>query len=193
MVAAQAHADDVVDLHFAAGAHAGPAADAGVEIDRDGGIGDVEPGVGLFVIELRRIAVASRNPHRRRPPPEHRLAIGALFRRPHVAGQKLEDHLARFHRPIGAGADLHAFGRLADARGRQDALAFDLDHAGAAIAVGPIAGKIDVAQVRDHGPFALGHGPDRLAFSGGDGLAIEDELDPAGHFRCPRGNGSAGG
>ena len=39
------HADHVVDLHFAAGPHAGAAGDAGVEIDRDGRIGDVEFGV----------------------------------------------------------------------------------------------------------------------------------------------------
>ena len=39
-------------------------------------------------------------------------------------------------------------------------------------------------------PASLGDIP--LDF-GGDGLAVEDELDPIGHLTCPRGNGSTGG
>ena len=45
--------------------------------------------------------------------------------------------------------DLHARRRLADARGGQHALALDLDHAGPAVAVGPVAGRGRVAEMRD--------------------------------------------
>ena len=55
------------------------------------------------------------------------------------------------------------FGGLADAACRQHALAFDLDHAGAAIAVGAVAGLRRVAQMRDVDAFALGDLPDGLA------------------------------
>ena len=43
-MAAAGHADDVVDLHFAAGADAEIALDAGVEIDRHGGVAAVGRG-----------------------------------------------------------------------------------------------------------------------------------------------------
>src|SRR5207249_769991 len=43
MMAAERIADDVVDLHFAAGAHAARALDAGVEINRNGRVRQVRP------------------------------------------------------------------------------------------------------------------------------------------------------
>src|SRR4029077_11228651 len=98
--AAIGHADDVVDLHFAAGAHAGAAGDAGVEVDGDGGIGDVEFG-GVVGVELAGEAIAAGDAHRRRPLPEIRLVVGAGIGRPHVAGQQLEHHLARLPGALG--------------------------------------------------------------------------------------------
>ncbi len=65
--------------------------------------------------------------------------------------------------------------RLADAARRQHALAFDLDHAGAAIAVGAIAGLGRITQMRNLDAFALGDLPDRLAFMRVDLTAIEHE------------------
>jgi hypothetical protein len=82
--------------------------------------------------------------------------------------------------------------RLADAGGGQHALAVDLDHAGAAIAVGPVAGQVDVAEMGDPGAFALGHAPDRLALVRDDRFAVEREVDLVRHLRCPRGNAPAG-
>src|SRR5262249_385752 len=75
----------------------------------------------------------------------------------------------------------HAVGGLADAGGREHALALDLDHAGAAIAVGPIAGRRAVAEVRDLHALALRHLPDRLARPGLDLVAVENEFDPIPH------------
>ena len=50
------------------------------------------------------------------------------------------DHAARGLGAVGLGLHLHAGRRRADAARRQHALAFDLDHADAAIAVRPVAG-----------------------------------------------------
>ena len=72
-----------------------------------------------------------------------RLALGL------VGDQQFGDHLARGLGAVGLGLDLHAGRRLADAARGQHALAFDLDHADAAIAVGAIAGLGRVAQMRD--------------------------------------------
>src|SRR5439155_27316997 len=57
------------------------------------------------------------------------------------------------------------------------ALALDLDHAGAAIAVRPVARLGRVAQVRDVDAFALGHLPQRLALARGDLAPVEGEGD----------------
>ena len=53
--------------------------------------------------------------------------------------------------------------RLADAGGRKHPLALHLDHAGPAVAVGAVAGRVLPAQVRDGGAEPLGHLPDGLA------------------------------
>src|SRR5581483_10634394 len=60
------------------------------------------------------------------------------------------------------------------------ALALDLHHAGAAIAVGAVAGLWRVAQMRDLGAFALGDLPDGLAFASDDFAAVEHEGDGLG-------------
>ena len=52
---------------------------------------------------------------------------------------------------------------LADAGGGQHPLALDLDHAGAAVAVGAVARLGQPAQMRDVDALALRHLPDGLA------------------------------
>ncbi len=166
-VAAAGHADDVVDLHFAAGAHAEIALDAGVEIDRHGRMAAVGRG---------RVR-ACRSGWWRRPcgRPRPRISIADRARRlARRAGRKSAARTpsarAVLARSEAAFTFMPARG-LADAARRQHALALDLDHAGAAIAVGAVAGLGRIAQMRDVGAEALGHLP--------DGLALE-RLDFAG-------------
>src|SRR5262249_33621876 len=73
------------------------------------------------------------------------------------------------------GLHLHADRRRALAGRSEHALAFDLDHAGTAIAVGPIVRRGRIAQMRDVAALTLGHLPDRLAGIGFDLLAVELE------------------
>jgi hypothetical protein len=82
---------------------------------------------------------------------------------------------------IRGGDDLHAGGRLADAGRGEHALALDLDHAGAAVAVGPVAGLGQPAQMRDVDALAGGHLPDGLACAGLDLTTIQRERDRIGH------------
>ena len=77
------------------------------------------------------------------------------------------------------GLDDHAFRRGADAGGCKRAFAFNIDHAGPAIAVGAVAGCILVAQMRNRNAFPLGNLPDGFAFLCGDILAVEGESDLA--------------
>ena len=141
-MAAAGHADDVVDLHFAAGANAEIALDAGIEIDRH-----------RHVAAIRR---RRRTPweaalfelHAGRDLPQLGIRIVRVGAIGLVGEQKLGHHLARGLGAVGLRLDLHAWRRRADAARGQDALAFDLDHADAAIAVGAIARLRQIAQVR---------------------------------------------
>ncbi len=144
-MAAAGHADDVVDLHFAAGADAQIALDAGVEIDRHGRMAAVGrrhrdllalgEAAGVDALALGGF-------------PEFRFRIVRHFDRRLVGDQQFGHHLARGLGALGLGLDLHAGAGLADAACRQHALAFDLDHADAAIAVGAVAGLGRIAQMR---------------------------------------------
>ena len=80
----------------------------------------------------------------------HRSRIRIVGVRPVglIGEQKLGDHAARGLGALGLGLDFHAGRRRADAARRQHALAFDLDHADPAIAVGPVAGLRRIAQMR---------------------------------------------
>src|ERR1019366_2593920 len=169
-VAAPGHADDVVNLHFAAGAHTKIALDAGVEIDRHGRMAAV--GVGRVALS----EAAGGNAHAVGPGPEFRLRIVRGLALGLVGNQQLEHHLPRGLGALGGGFDFHAFGRLANAARGQHALALDLHHAGAAIAVGAVAGLGRIAQMRDVGAVALGHLPDGLALERLDLLAVEDDF-----------------
>jgi hypothetical protein len=185
MAGAQAHADDVVDLNFAARAHARAARNAGIEVHGDRGIRDIEDCRSVLAAELRGIALAAGNAHRRRPLPERRLIVGPLLARPHVAREQLEHHAARLHCALRLRRHFHAGRRLADARRGQHALALDLHHARAAVAVDAVARQVHVAQVRDLRAFALSHVPDGLAGCCGDFLAVELENDRIAHFKDP--------
>src|SRR6187549_2993599 len=84
------HADDVIDLHFAASPHAKPAIDAGVEIDCHGRVREVR----LWNAVCRE----SRgfNALYLGPVPKLGHAIGRILARGLVGEQKLHDHAAGF-------------------------------------------------------------------------------------------------
>src|SRR6202035_1052042 len=86
---------------------------------------------------------------------------------------------------------LHADAGRALAGRRQHALALDLDHAGAAIAVGPVVRFGRMAQMRNFMALALCNLPDGLAVDGLDLLAIEFELDFC-HSAASLGTNSSG-
>src|SRR6185437_14489061 len=156
--AALGHADHVIDLHLAAGADAERAIDAGIEIDRHrrvAKIGCRHRGAGGEAAFGDADAIG--------PAPEDGLRRMRRRARRLVGDQQLEHHLAREFGALALRADLHAGRRLADAGRGEDALALDLDHAGAAIAVGAIAGCGLEAEMRDITAGALGGEPDRLA------------------------------
>ena len=94
-----------------------------------------------------------------------------------VGQQQLKHHLARLLCPLRGGLYLHAGSSLALTGRGQHALALDLDHASAAIAIGAVTGGGMPAQVRDVGAMALGDLPNGLARGGFDWLAVELERD----------------
>ena len=169
---ATSHADDIVDLHFSAGTDAEIALNAGVEIDRHGRM----TAIG------RRLAMrgkpAGADVHAVGPRPEFGLRIvrrGLAVRL--IGNEQFEDHLPRSLGAVGRRLHFHAFGGLADAASGQHALAFDLHHAGAAIAIGAVAGLGRIAQMRDVDAEALGDLPDGFVLARGNILAVEDKFD----------------
>ena len=190
MMPAIGHADNIVDLDFTAGAHTGAAGNAGIQIDRNRRVGDVVQSVigdrACFrVLMLARQALASRNPHTPGPLPEFGFGIRALLLRLHIRCKHLEDHCAGFFGTLGFGADHHVRCRLANAGCSQYALAFDFDHAGAAIAVRPVARLVEMAKMRNALAFALRNFPNGFAGIGGNLLSVEGELDGLRHDQCP--------
>ena len=129
MLTTKGVADDIIHLLFAAGAHAAVALYARIKIDRDGRVRHVP-----LHLRARRKA---RQTHIElfRPHIEFRLARVALRR--HIREQQLEHHFLRAQRARVVGGHLHALFRVAAARGRQRALAFDLHHARTAVPVRP--------------------------------------------------------
>src|SRR5437879_1233961 len=179
------HADDIVDLHLAAGAHAEAALDAGIEIDAHGGMAAIAlPALGGWETALRHLDLFG-------PVPELRIGIVRGLARRLVGNQQFHHHLLRGNRAGALGLHLHADARRALAGGSQHALALDLDHAGAAIAVGPVVGLGRIAQMRDFLLVAFRHLPDGFARVGLDLLAVEFELD-LGHSAASFGTNSSG-
>ena len=166
---AEGHADHVIDLDFTAGAHAEPTVDAGVEIDSHGGMRQVGPqdAVGGEAGGVDALSLG--------PVPEFGDAVGGVLSRRLVREQKLHDHAARLHGAIGRGLHHHVGCGLADAGRCQSALALDLDHTGAAIAISAIAGFRQPAQMRDVDALALSHLPNGFAGPGAHNLAVDGE------------------
>ncbi|GBD42222.1 hypothetical protein HRbin39_01611 [bacterium HR39] len=179
-VAAERHADHVVDLHLAAGAHAEIAVDAGIELHHHG---------RMRAIRRRRVVTggeaARGDADRPRLLPE--AGYGVVGRLPLglVGQQQLEDQLARPPRPLARRAHHHARLGPADAGGGERALALDLHHAGAAVAVGPVARLGQPAQVGDLDALAAGHLPDGLARPRLHLAAVEHEADGLAHDAPP--------
>src|SRR5262249_40190120 len=166
-VAAAGHADHVVDLNLAAGADAEIALDAGVEIDRHRRMAAIggERGAAWKSARCHALPVGGL--------PEFRLRVvrHALGR---AGGGPQRDHpTARGLGAIGLRLDLHARRGHADAACRQHALALDLHHADAAVAVGAITGLGRVAQMRQLDAEAARGAEDGLAGADVD-LAIVD-------------------
>jgi hypothetical protein len=168
--AAVRHPDDVVDLDLAARALAQPTLDAGIEVDAhrrmarigDRTIGGSEP--------------ARRDADLLRPLPERRVGVVRDRARRLIGNQQLHHHALRRDRARAGGLHLHSFARLAPARRCQDAFAVDLDHADAAVAVGPITRRGRVAEVRDRGATTLRDLPDRLSRRCFDRFSVQLEL-----------------
>ena len=179
---APGHADHVVDLHLAAGADAEVAVDAGIQIDPHRHMAVVEQRYARL-FQLRQPAVG--NAVQLRHVPEMRRPVMGLIARRLVGHQHFDHHLARLVRPRAVGRNLHPLRRGADTGGRQRAFPFDLDHAGAAIAVGAVAGLPRMAEMRDTGALSQRHLPDRFACRGGHGLAVQREGDGFAHGAAP--------
>src|SRR5262245_53553172 len=167
VVAAAGHPNDVVDLHLAAGADAEIAMDAGIEIDRHSGMAAVgrrtrvaREAAGLDVLALDDL-------------PELGIRIVRDLERRLIVEQELGHHAARGLGTIGLRLHLHAGRRHADAACGEHALALDLHHADAAVAVRPIAGLGRVAQVRQLDPEPARSAENRLAGADVD-LAVVD-------------------
>src|SRR5690606_10376229 len=143
--AAAGVADDVVHLLLAARADAAGALDAGVEADEDRRVGRVGRGLGprceAWPADLQEAG------------PVVELGVVAVRLGRHVGEEQLDDHALGLAGALAGRADLHAGCRLAAAGGREDALARDLDHAGAAVPVRAHAFR--VAEARDLDAVAL--------------------------------------
>src|SRR6516164_6858408 len=142
-MAAAGHADHVIDLNFTAGTNTQIAMNAGIEIDRHRRVRTI----GRWRLTTRKAALRDLKPCRDLPQFGTRI-VRQLARRL-VGEQKFGHHLSRGLGAIGLGSHLHAGRRRADAARGQNPLAFDLDHADTAIAVGPIAGLRQIAQMRE--------------------------------------------
>ena len=132
-VATPSHADHVVHLHLAARADAEIAVDAGVEVDRHGGM----TSVGLRPVRGRKTALLTAHSSavsQKSGTPGRARCAGRL-----VGQQQLDHHLrAILARSVSVLTFMPAVGGRMQRRG-QHALALDLDHAGAAVAVGAVA------------------------------------------------------
>src|SRR5262249_34220433 len=109
----------------------------------------------------------------RRDFPQFRIRIVCHFARRLIGEQKFGDHFSRGLGAIGLRAHLHARRRRADAACRQHPLAFNFDHADAAIAVGPLAGLRQVAQMGQLDAEPTRRAENRLAVANID-LAVVD-------------------
>ena len=99
------------------------------------------------------------------------------FARRLVGDEEFHNHLLCGNGAIAGRLHFHADGRRPLAGGRKHALAFDLHHAGSAIAIRSVVRLWRIAEMRDIAPLAFGNLPDRLADTGLNLLAIQFERD----------------
>ena len=184
--AAQGIPDHVIDLLFAAGAYTARALDAGIEVDRHGRMRQV----GCRLLAAQRLELGAHGDfHLMRPPAEFAMLQRRVLLIPLVAGlghvgqQHLQDHPATAHRALAVDLDLHAGGDRAAAARCKRALTLDLDHAGSAIAIGPIT--VLVAEVGDIDTTARSGLQDGLALEGLNGALVEHEGDGRRRRRIP--------
>ena len=188
VMAATGHADHVVDLHFATGADAEIAMNAGVQIDPHRHVTVIEERHAV-ALDLREAAFGDAVGFGHVP--EMGGGVVGLFRL--VGSQQFDHELAGFLGPFAVGRDDHAVRHRSDAGGDQRPLSFDFDHAGTAIAIGPVAGVGLVAEMRDHEAAAMGGFPDGPAFGDGDAVAVQRECHhglgraTVGHVSFPPG------
>jgi hypothetical protein len=174
VAAAEGVADDVVHLLLAAGAHAARALDAGIQVHRHRRVREVAHRL------LARGEARAGHAQLARPL-EQLVRAGLQVLHRHVGHEELDHHLLGMDRALRVRRDFHALRGLAAARRREHALALDLDHARAAVAVGAV--PLLVAEVRDVGAVALRGLDDGLAGEGRDRLAVQLELDGFGAQR----------
>ena len=173
---AHRHADHVVDLLLATGAHAAVALDAGLEIDDHRRVRVV----GRRLLTAQRTQFGAhghaffRSPLAQLAVRQRAFRIDPLVARLRQVGeQHLEHHLLALLRAHAVGRDDHAGQHAAAATRREHALALDLDDARAAVAVGAVA--VLEAQGRDRDAFALGDAQDGLVAERADDRAVERE------------------
>ena len=178
--AAMGHTDDVVDLDLTAGPDAERARDAGIEIDRHCRVAAIGGGRALGLEPALGDADALG------PAPQLRARIVGRRTGGLIGDQELEDHPARRRSALGGNVDDHPGAWLADAGGGEHPLAFDLNHAGAAVAVGSIARRGRIAEMRDLDTEPVGDLPDRLLRPRLHNPPVQRELAMSAHIAIHR-------
>ena len=172
---AAGHADHVIDLHIAAGTDAEITVDAGIQIDRhgrmrqiiDGHVPGCKPAIGdlLLIGHLPEVAIC--------------IIGGGAIRL--IGDEQFHHHFPGPGWPVGGRIDHHALGRCSNTAGHQDALAFNFDHAGAAVAVCFKPNPIRVTEMRNFCARALRHVPNRVGCGRGNTLAVQFKGDQLTH------------
>jgi len=103
----------------------------------------------------------------------------AVALRWHVGQQHLQHHFLALLRPRAVGLHHHAFGGHTATTWRQRALALHLDHAGTAIAIGPVS--FAMAEMGNLDAQTLGAGPQGFAGLGLGRLAIQLKMHGLAH------------
>ena len=182
IMAAARHADHIIDLHFAAGAHAQPALNAGIQVYAHRHMAVIQQRNAVF-FQFRHTAFANTVQL------GHIPQMRGFIMRHITLGLIRQQHFNHnFARIFGAGSisfHHHALLRFTNAGCGQSALAFDLDHTGAAVAIGPVSGRRLMAQMRDHQTAAIGNFPNGHTALGFDLLSIERKTNGVSHLIDP--------
>ena len=188
-------ANDAIDLLFATGANTAVALDAGVEVDHHGGMRVVVQR-GACCRRLCWVGDCSKrlqrwpHLHTQSTRPVAQLSVRTLgipVNPPLPGGrcvgeQHFQHHVLALARTGTVGLHHHAGLGAATATRGQGALALNLDHASAAIAVGAVAGL--VTQMGNLDAQTMRGFPQGFASAGLHGLTIELNVDAA-HGRVP--------